>query len=52
MREYLRVSEICLKKNQLIVGSVLLAVFVTVGVYAQHRYQFNWHEVIAQIRAG
>jgi hypothetical protein len=39
-----------LKKNQLIIGLVLLAVFVAVGIYAQHRYQFDWHEVIAQIK--
>jgi hypothetical protein len=39
-----------LKKNQLIVGLVILVVFVTVGIYAQHRYQFDWHEVIAQFK--
>jgi hypothetical protein len=39
-----------LKKNQLIVSSVLLAVLVTVGMYAQRRYQFDWHEVIAQFK--
>ncbi len=37
-----------MKKNQLIVGLVVLVVLVAVGVYAQHRYQFDWHEVIAQ----
>lgn len=39
-----------MKKNQLIVGLALLAVFVAVGVYAQHRYQFDWREVIAQFK--
>jgi uncharacterized membrane protein YbhN (UPF0104 family) len=39
-----------LKKNQLIVGLMLLVVFVTVGIYAQNRYQFDWHEVIAQFK--
>jgi uncharacterized membrane protein YbhN (UPF0104 family) len=39
-----------LKKNQLIVGLVMLVVFVAVGIYAQHRYQFDWHEVVAQFK--
>jgi uncharacterized membrane protein YbhN (UPF0104 family) len=39
-----------LKRNRLIVGFVILVVFVTVGIYAQHRYQFDWHEVIAQFK--
>jgi glycosyltransferase 2 family protein len=39
-----------LKKNDLIVGLVILVVFVTVGIYAQHQYQFDWHEVIAQLK--
>lgn len=39
-----------MKKNQLIIGLGILVVFVTVGIYAQHRYQFDWHEVIAQFK--
>jgi uncharacterized membrane protein YbhN (UPF0104 family) len=38
-----------LKKNQLILGLVVLAVFVAVGIYAQHRYQFDWHEFRVQL---
>ena len=37
-----------MKKKQLIFGFVVLAVFVAVGIYAQRRYQFDWHELIAQ----
>jgi hypothetical protein len=39
-----------LKKKQLIVGLVMLVVFVIVGIYGQHRYQFDWNEVIAQFK--
>jgi uncharacterized membrane protein YbhN (UPF0104 family) len=39
-----------LKKNRLIVGLLILVVFVTAGLYAQHRYHFNWQEVIAQLK--
>jgi uncharacterized membrane protein YbhN (UPF0104 family) len=46
---YLAIGE-PLKKNQLIVGLVILVVFVTAGIYAQHRYHFNWQEVIAQLK--
>ena len=39
-----------MKKNQWIIGLIILVVFVTVGIYAQHRYQFNWHEVMDQFK--
>jgi glycosyltransferase 2 family protein len=41
-----------LKKNQLIFGLMILVVFVSIGIYAQHRYQFDWHEVITQFRSA
>ena len=39
-----------LKRHQLIVGLVTLLVFLAVGIYAQHRFRFDWHEVIAQFK--
>lgn len=38
-----------MKKHQLIVGLVVLAILVAFGIYAQHRYQFDWHEVLVQL---
>ncbi len=37
-----------MKKNQLITGLVVLAVLIALGIYAQHRYPFNWKDVAAQ----
>jgi glycosyltransferase 2 family protein len=39
-----------LKKSHLTIGLLLLVVFASVGIYAQHRYQFDWYEVIAQFK--
>jgi len=38
-----------LKKTQWIVGLIVLAAMVAIGVYAQHRYAFKWGEVITQL---
>jgi glycosyltransferase 2 family protein len=38
-----------LKKSQWLLGVVVLAAIAVLGLYAQHRYQFNWHEVITQL---
>lgn len=38
-----------MKKSQWLLGLVVLAAIAVLGVYAQHRYQFNWHEVITQL---
>ena len=38
-----------MKRHQLVVGLVVVAVLVVLGIYAQHRYPIDWHEVLAQI---
>lgn len=38
-----------LKKRQLILGGVVLAALIGLGVYAQHKYPIHWHEVLAQL---
>jgi glycosyltransferase 2 family protein len=37
-----------LKKNQLILGLVVLSILVALGLYARHKYSFDWHEVFVQ----
>jgi glycosyltransferase 2 family protein len=37
-----------LKKNQLILGLIVLAVLVGLFSYAQHRFPFDWHELLGQ----
>jgi hypothetical protein len=39
-----------LKKNQLVLGLVVLAVFVVLAVYAQHKYPFHWHTFLEQFK--
>ncbi len=39
-----------MKKNQLILGLVVLVALVALGMYAQHRYPFDWHEVLGQLK--
>ena len=41
-----------LKKSQWIVGLIVLAAMVAIGVYAQHRYAFNWDKVFAQLASA
>ena len=41
-----------MKKSQWIVGLIVLAAMVAIGVYAQHRYAFNWDKVFAQARSA
>ncbi len=41
-----------MKKNQWIVGFIVLAAMVVIGVYAQHRYAFRWDQVIAQLASA
>ena len=38
-----------MKRSQWILGLLVLAVLVILGIYAQHRYQFNWNEVAIQL---
>ena len=38
-----------MKKSQLIIGLLVLAVLAALGVYAQHRYKFDWNEVAIQL---
>ncbi|HEY1575532.1 MAG TPA: lysylphosphatidylglycerol synthase transmembrane domain-containing protein [Terracidiphilus sp.] len=38
-----------MNKRQLILGLVVLAAFVGLAIYAQHRYPIHWHEVAAQV---
>ncbi|MGB6973289.1 MAG: lysylphosphatidylglycerol synthase transmembrane domain-containing protein [Terracidiphilus sp.] len=37
-----------MKKRQLIVGLVVFVGLVVLGLYAQHRYSFDWHKVAQQ----
>ena len=37
-----------MKKNQLILGVIVLGLLVALGLYARHKYSFDWHEVFAQ----
>ncbi len=32
-----------MKKNQLVLGMVVLAALIALGVYAQHKHPFHWH---------
>lgn len=41
-----------MKRHQLIVGLVVLAILATLGIYAQHRYRFDWHEVLVQLMSA
>jgi hypothetical protein len=41
-----------LKKSHWIVGIIVLAVMVAIGVYAQHRYAFKWDKVFAQLESA
>ena len=38
-----------MKKSQWILGLIVLAAMVAIGVYAQHRYAFKWDKVFAQL---
>ena len=38
--------------SQWIVGLIVLAAMVAIGVYAQHRYAFNWGRVFAQLASA
>ena len=37
-----------MKKNQLILGLIVLGVLVALGLYARQKYSFDWHEVFVQ----
>ena len=41
-----------MKKSQWIVGLVVLAAMIAIGVYAQHRYAFRWDQVIAHLASA
>jgi hypothetical protein len=41
-----------LKKSQWIVGLIVLAAMVAIGVYAQNRYAFRWDKVFAQLASA
>jgi hypothetical protein len=41
-----------LKKSHWIVGLIVLAAMVAIGVYAQHRYAFKWDKVFAQLESA
>ena len=38
-----------MKRSQLILGLIVLAVLAALGAYAQHRYKFDWNEVATQL---
>ena len=37
-----------MKKNQLILGLIVLGVLIALGLYARQKYSFDWHEVFVQ----
>jgi uncharacterized protein (TIRG00374 family) len=39
-----------LKRNQLILGLVMLAALVALAVYAQHKHPFHWHTFLEQFK--
>ena len=38
-----------MKKSQWIIGLIVLVAMVAIGVFAQHRYAFNWDKVLVQL---
>jgi uncharacterized membrane protein YbhN (UPF0104 family) len=38
-----------LKRNQLVLGLVVLAALIALGVYAQHKHPFHWHIFVDQL---
>lgn len=38
-----------MKKHQLILGLVVLAALVALGIYAQHQHPFHWHTFVEQL---
>jgi hypothetical protein len=39
-----------LKKNQLVLGLVVLAALIALGVYAQHKHPFHWQMFVEQLK--
>ena len=39
-----------MKKNQLVLGLVVLAALIALGVYAQHNHPFHWQMFVEQLK--